>query len=68
MPVLQPTIEKALSAQLTRALQKPLQEGFRNSFQQLVLPAFEAACQNLFSQVSPQQGLPCTVAPSMPQY
>ena len=48
---LQASLERALAAQLKLALAKPLQEGFRTSFQQQVLPAFEAACQNMFAQV-----------------
>ena len=49
--VLQAPMEKALAAQLKVALKQPLQDGFRTSFQQLLLPAFDAACQSLFSQV-----------------
>lgn len=45
-------LEKSLAGQLKLALRQPLQEGFRSSFQQQLIPAFEAACQNLFSQVA----------------
>lgn len=52
--MLQSSLEKALSAQLKAALRTPLKESFRTSFEQQLLPAFDAACQNLFSQVRPQ--------------
>lgn len=44
-------MEKALVGQLKAALTKPMQDGFRASFQQHVLPAFESACQSMFAQV-----------------
>ena len=50
----QASLEKALTVQLRGALSKPLQENFRTSFQQQLVPAFEGACQSMFSQVKPQ--------------
>ena len=35
------------------ALAQPLQEGFRAAFQDTLVPAFESACQTMFSQVGP---------------
>ena len=49
--MLQAALEKALGSQLKATLRQPLQDSFRNGFQQQLLPAFEAACQSLFSQV-----------------
>ena len=48
---LQDSLEGALQGQLRTALTKPMQDNFRASFQQLLLPAFEGACQSMFSQV-----------------
>jgi enhancer of mRNA-decapping protein 4 len=48
---MQASLEKALAVQLRTALTKPLQEGFRTSFQSTLIPAFEGACQTMFSQV-----------------
>lgn len=48
---LQASVEKSLAAHLRPAMTKPLQDGFRSSFQQHVLPAFEAACRTMFTQV-----------------
>ncbi|KAK9805896.1 hypothetical protein WJX73_002358 [Symbiochloris irregularis] len=48
---MQSCLEKALNVQLKAALRAPLKESFRTSFEQQLLPAFDAACQNLFSQV-----------------
>ena len=44
-------LEKALANQLRMALAKPLQDGFAASFQHQIIPAFEKACQTMFSQV-----------------
>jgi enhancer of mRNA-decapping protein 4 len=48
---MQESLEGALQGQLGTALTKPMQDNFRSSFQQLLLPAFEGACQSMFSQV-----------------
>ena len=40
-----------MAAQLRTAVAQPLQDGFRASFQGTLLPAFESACQTMFSQV-----------------
>ncbi|BDA40748.1 probable enhancer of mRNA-decapping protein 4 [Coccomyxa sp. Obi] len=50
-PQLQGALEKALTAQLRAALPKPLQDSFRTTFQSTLIPAFEGACQTMFSQV-----------------
>ena len=47
----QSSLEKALASQLRSAMAKPIQDNFRSSFQQQLLPAFENACQAMFSQV-----------------
>ena len=47
----QGSLEKALDVQLKGALARPLQDSLRSSFQNQLLPAFEAACQTMFSQV-----------------
>ena len=52
LPV-QAALERALAAQIGGAVAQPLQEGFRASFQGTLVPAFESACQAMFSQVSP---------------
>lgn len=56
---MQAALEKALAAQLRTALSKPIQEGFRTTFQTTLIPAFEGACQTMFSQVRLAL-LPCT--------
>lgn len=45
-----------MAVQLRAALAKPLQDSFRASFQGTIIPAFEGACQTMFSQVLPLQG------------
>ncbi len=50
LPV-QAALERALAAQMHNAVAQPLQDGFRASFQGTLLPAFESACQTMFSQV-----------------
>ena len=50
LPV-QAALERSLAAQLRTAVAQPLQDGFRASFQGTLLPAFESACQTMFSQV-----------------
>ena len=49
LPV-QAALEQSLTAQLRTAVAQPLQDGFRASFQGTLLPAFESACQTMFSQ------------------
>ncbi len=39
--------------QMRSALAQPLQESFKAAFQGTLLPAFEGACQTMFSQVIP---------------
>ena len=45
------------------AVAQPLQEAFRAAFQGTLVPAFESACQTMFSQVAPRSlstiGRPC---------
>ncbi|KAK9810077.1 hypothetical protein WJX72_004410 [[Myrmecia] bisecta] len=48
---LQQALEAALAAKLAPALTRPLQDNFRSSFQQQLVPKFEAACQSMFAQV-----------------
>jgi len=48
---MQESLEGALQGQLRTALTKPMQDNFRTSFQELLLPSFEGACQSMFSQV-----------------
>lgn len=47
----QAALERALATQMRSALAQPLQESFKASFQGTLLPAFEGACQTMFSQV-----------------
>ena len=49
--LVQAALERSLTAQLRTAVAQPLQDGFRASFQGTLLPAFESACQTMFSQV-----------------
>ena len=51
----QAALERSLAAQLRTAVAQPLQDGFRASFQATLLPAFESACQTMFSQVGPDR-------------
>ena len=51
-PALQQALELALGSHLQAALQTPLQTAFRSSFEQRLIPAFEGACQSMFSQAS----------------
>ena len=51
-PALQQALELALGSHLQAALQAPLQTAFRSSFEQRLIPAFEGACQSMFSQAS----------------
>ena len=51
LPV-QAALERALAAQMRGAVAQPLQEAFRASFQGTLVPAFESACQTMFSQVA----------------
>ena len=51
-PALQQALESALGNHLQAALQTPLQTAFRSSFEQRLIPAFEGACQSMFSQAS----------------
>ena len=52
LPV-QAALERALAAQMRGAVAQPLQEAFHASFQGTLVPAFESACQTMFSQVAP---------------
>ena len=50
-PVLQGSVDKALTAMLGPALQKALPACFEAVFQKSIIPAFEAACQTMFKEV-----------------
>ena len=46
-------MDKAVSGVLTPALQKALPACFETVFQKSIIPAFEAACQTMFKEVTP---------------
>lgn len=52
-PQLKAALEASLGSQLQHALARPLQDSFTASFQQQLMPAFEGACRDMFTQVSP---------------
>ena len=58
LPV-QAALERSLAAQMRGAMAQPLQECFRASFQGTLVPAFESACQTMFSQVGPLISVDC---------
>lgn len=62
-PHLKAALQASLGSQLQHALARPLQDSFTASFQQHLMPAFEGACRDMFTQVGPylvQQ--PCFVS------
>ena len=63
LPV-QAALERSLAAQLRTAVAQPLQDGFRASFQGTLLPAFESACQTMFSQVGTSHTFRCRNIPA----
>lgn len=52
-PHLKAALEASLGSQLQHALARPLQDSFTASFQHQLMPAFEGACRDMFTQVSP---------------
>ena len=47
----QPTVE-AIGLAAGNSIQKPVQAAYRETFQNIVIPSFERATQNMFQQVS----------------
>ena len=42
----------AMTEKLVAAVRQPVQESFREYFKDMLIPAFEAACQKMFVQIS----------------
>jgi enhancer of mRNA-decapping protein 4 len=43
---------QALTSSLASGMQEPVQSAFRETFEEVLVPAFEAACQDMFAQIS----------------
>jgi hypothetical protein len=51
MGAVKTSLDKQLSNSVQQGLAKPIQESFKQSFLKQIVPAFESACQTMFSQL-----------------